>query len=93
MHNVRGAKRMMTANAIALAGLRLGYSSVTAHQHKAVEAFAGGRDVFVSLPTGSGKTLCFALLPYVFDILREKSGSIVIVISPLIALMQSQVLH
>lgn len=50
------------------------------------------RDVFVSLPTGSGKSLCYCILPAVFDILREESTpSIVVVVSPLIALMKDQV--
>jgi len=36
---------------------------------EAVKAFVEGNDVFMSLPTGFGKSLCFALLPYVFDYL------------------------
>ena len=36
------------------------------------------RYVFAALPTGYGKSLCFALLPYVFDVLRKKTESIVI---------------
>ena len=52
------------------------------------------RDVFVSLPTGSGKSLCYCILPELFDTLRgnaRKGQSIVIVVSPLIALMKDQV--
>ena len=51
----------------------------------------GGKDVFVSLPTGYGKSLCYALLPKIFDALRglDKS-SIALVISPLISLMEDQ---
>ena len=47
--------------------------------------------MFVSLPTGSGKSLCYAVLPAAFDSLRESGRSIVIVVSPLIALMKDQV--
>ena len=45
------------------------------------------------LPTGSGKSLCYTALPSVFDILRArgKDGHIVIVVSPLVALMKDQV--
>ena len=51
-----------------------------------------GRDVFVSLPTGSGKTLCYCSLPLVFDTLRvNTSQSVVVVVSPLIALMKDRV--
>ena len=53
--------------------------------------FVDGRDVFVMLPTGSGKSLCYTALPSVFDILRGKDGHIVIVVSPLVALMKDQV--
>ena len=49
-------------------------------------------DVFVILPTGYGKSLCFALLPRVFDMMRGvDKASIAIIISPLISLMQDQV--
>ena len=54
--------------------------------------FASGRDVFVSLPTGYGKSLCYILLPKLFDALRGVCGqSIILVVSPLIALMKYQV--
>ena len=47
--------------------------------------------VFISLPTGSGKSFCYSVLPFVFDGLYQRVGSIVIVVSPLIALMKDQV--
>ncbi len=51
--------------------------------------------MFVSLPTGFGKSLCYGLLPLVFDLKRfgdvSIQRSIVIVVSPLIALMRDQV--
>ena len=48
------------------------------------------------LPTGTGKSLCYASLPYVFDMLRYKisegqHSSIAVVVSPLSSLMQDQV--
>ena len=52
-----------------------------------------GSNVFVSLPTGSGRSLCYCVLPNVFDFLPKRdslNGSIVVVVSPLIALMQDQ---
>ena len=33
----------------------------------AIESVYGGRDVFVSLPTGFGKSICYQMLPFVFD--------------------------
>ena len=72
---------------------KLGYSSVRVKQKEAILQFASGKDVFVSLPTGSGKSLCFYTLPLLFDILRGHSDPkcIVVVLSPLLALMKNQV--
>jgi len=56
------------------------------------QAFLSGRDVFVCLPTGSGKSLCYCLLPSASDILRGwEKQAIVVVVSPLVALMKDQV--
>ena len=49
-------------------------------------------DVFISLPTGYGKSLCFAILPLVFDSLRNvKQKSIVLVVSPLLSIIEDQI--
>ena len=55
--------------------------------------FISSRDVFVSLPTGSGKSLCYSVLPWTYDRLRNrrKPSSLIIVVSPLVALMKDQV--
>ena len=80
--------------AIVKAFRTLGYESPTWVQEEAVRAF---RDVFVIVPTGSGKSLCFLALPLVFDSLRSCNSdtdihhSTVLVISPLTALMKDQV--
>ena len=65
----------------------LGYTSIKPERKSAIVSFLRGNDVFVSLPTGYGKSLCYAALPYAFDQLRASSRpSIVIVVSPQIAL-------
>lgn len=71
----------------------LGYTSVREEQMESARAILEGRDVFVSLPTGSGKSLCYGCLPLEFDTLRSvtQGKSIVVVVSPLKALMLDQV--
>ena len=77
-----------TKEIVARAAASLGYLSLKAEQERAILAFVSGRDVFVSLPTGYGKSF---LLPRVFDMMRNvKNRSVVIVVSPLIALMREQ---
>lgn len=45
-----------------------------------------------SLPTGSRKSLCYCILPIIFNLLRCTVGlSIAVVVSPLVALMKEQV--
>ncbi len=58
-----------------------------------VLAFVRGQDVFAVLPTGFGKSLCYACLPVALDkILKKEAGhSIVVVVTPLLAIMKDQV--
>ena len=73
------------------AAASLGYPKLKPEQERAILAFVSGKDVFVALPTGYGKSLCFGLLPRVFDMLRgAEKHSVVIVVSPLVALMKEQ---
>ncbi len=61
-------------------------------QEDSILQFTKGKDVFISLPTGFGKSLCYILLPCVFDIIRGvEKKSMILVISPLIALIEDQV--
>ena len=76
--------------AINTAAAKLGYAQLKDKQYDAIEGFISGRDVFVCLPTGCGKSLCYALLPLIFDTLRSKSNSQALIVSPLIALMKDQ---
>ena len=86
------AKSLDTKKEAAIsAARRLGYRNFKHEQMKVVLGFLSGRDVFVSLPTGYGKSLCYACLPWTFDIIGNGEPSIVLVISPLLSLMQDQV--
>ena len=82
----------MIADAVRAATLDMGYKKLLGQQHTVIQSYVRGRDTFVSLPTGSGKSLCYCALPLVFDKLRTTPGrSIALVVSPLIALMKDQV--
>jgi len=63
-----------------------GWSDFRPGQRPVVEAMLQGRDCLAVLPTGAGKSLCYQLPALV-------RGGLVLVISPLVALMQDQVLH
>ena len=62
------------------------------HQKEALKSVISCKDTFVSLPTGHGKSIIFECLPHCCDYLEERSASSsVLVVSPLVALMESQV--
>ncbi len=89
--SVMAYKEAHILSALENAATWLGYT-LRDKQCEIALGFVSGRDAFVSLPTGSEKTLCYAVLPWIFDELRRGeerlSQSIVIVVSPLIAVMK-----
>ena len=72
-----------------VAGL-LGLVSFKDKQDEALRAFLSGRDTFVSLPTGYGKSVIYAALPLICDRLQDRRGSIAVCVSPLTSLMIDQ---
>jgi len=61
-----------------------GYDQFRPNQLEAIEQCLAGRDVMLVMPTGGGKSLCFQLPSLLM-------GKLVVVVSPLIALMKDQV--
>ena len=76
-------------DAIAYGLQKAQYKDVREHQRKVIEGYCSGKDVFLSAPTGSGKSLTFEVAPYVFDYLehgeRLEVCSVCLVVVPLVA--------
>ena len=67
----------------------LGVITLKPEQEEAITNFVQGKDVFLALPTGYGKNLCYFALPLVFDRVRAVDRqSVVLVVRPLVAVMK-----
>ena len=72
---------------------RLGCPAITlkVEQRVSVKSMYDGKDIFLWLPTGFGKSLCYEHLSFVFNVKLGRLNSVIIVVSPLVSLMIDQV--
>jgi len=77
-------RKKMLQNARSILKNVFGYETFRPVQEDVVAAMLGGKDAFVLMPTGGGKSLCYQIP----SIVREGTG---VVVSPLISLMKDQV--
>ncbi|KAE7998428.1 hypothetical protein FH972_002973 [Carpinus fangiana] len=87
LQHIRGSETHVRGKEALVKLLRwhFGHSEFRGNQLEAIEAVLSGRDCFCLMPTGGGKSMCFQV-PAV-----AKPG-IVLVVCPLIALMENQVM-
>ena len=93
----------MTANAFHVcdekfeSSLKAVVTKLCAEQKQALLQLITGRDVFVNLPTGFGKSPIYQLAPSTVEEMshldRKIRSAIILVISPLVSLMKDQVQH
>jgi len=74
----------MVDKALRILNTTFGYTEFRLHQQDIINQVINGKDAVVLMPTGGGKSLCYQIPAMV----REGVG---IIVSPLIALMQDQV--
>jgi len=74
--------------ALALLQRFFGYDHFRGRQQDIIERVMSGKHAMVIMPTGMGKSLCYQI-PALFDL--PQPNRLVLVLSPLIALMQDQV--
>jgi ATP-dependent DNA helicase RecQ len=75
---------VVTQNLPELLQKEFGFDNFKGNQEQIINNLLAGRDTFVIMPTGGGKSLCYQLPAIISD-------GVAIIVSPLIALMKNQV--
>lgn len=83
-------------SAFSYAAEKLAIGRLNGKQREAVRGFLDEKDVFVCLPTGFGKSVCFQSLPFIFDYIKSQPGEVIdkyiaLVIEPTAAIMRDHV--
>ncbi len=86
MHNTAPDQRFLSV----LLKKYFGFESFRGEQGTIIQRLLQGEDSLVIMPTGSGKSLCYQLPAAYF---QDQGCGLVLVISPLIALMEDQVMQ
>ena len=81
MATVRFSEKEVEA-ALESSARSMGPFNLKKEQKEVIISLVQGSDVFLCLPTGYEKSLCFAMLPLVFDHLKGRKGSIALCVSP-----------
>jgi superfamily II DNA helicase RecQ len=63
-------------------------ANILPEQEESIREFFKGKNIFVNLPTGYGKSLIYQCLPIINDVLHAKprGSSVIVAISPLLAI-------
>src|SRR5215213_9339589 len=82
--NNKTTKTLITFNLQQALQEHFGFKKFKDEQEKIIQTLLSGKDTFVIMPTGGGKSLCYQLPAII-------SEGVAIIVSPLIALMKNQV--
>ena len=77
MATAQGTEDRLFTDALSYALSCIGLSSITLKQEQltAIRYLYQQKDIFLWLPTGFGKSVCYEVLPFLFNFAGSKSGS------------------
>ncbi|XP_056001114.1 ATP-dependent DNA helicase RecQ-like [Ostrea edulis] len=85
-----GKQSSMEAPLLTKVGEVFEVEKLSAQQEKAISSLLDNRDVFLSLRTGGGKSLCYMAFPLFYERMYQPQLAHVLIVSPLLAIMKEQ---